>query len=358
MTDDKNSVSVLDEPGEIRSGEELDAKIITDYLKSKLPQLQGEAQIKQFPSGASNLTYSVKFDNADYILRRPPAGHKDKSAHDMGREYNVMSSLKEQFPYVPAMIDFCQDESVISSDFYVMERLKGIIVRKNFPKGLNLSEADTRNLCLKYIDRLVDLHKVDVEKAGLQDLGKPNGYVQRQIDGWARRMDAAATDDMADFSRTVSWLNDNNPGEVGACLIHNDYRLDNVVLDPDNPFNIIGVLDWEMCTLGDPLMDLGNSLAYWVEASDSDLFKMLRMQPSHLPGMLTRQEIVDYYGEKSGYTTDNFNFYLVYGYFRLAIVMQQLYFRFKKGQTKDERFGALNVVIDEFQKQCESLIDS
>lgn len=349
-------MSLLDEPGEIRTGEELDATVIGNYLKSKLNDLQGEAVIQQFPSGASNLTYSVKFDNADFILRRPPAGHKDKSAHDMGREYRVMSALKEQYPYVPTMIDFCEDESVIGSDFYVMERLKGIILRKNFPKDLILSAAEVRALCMSFVDRLVELHKVDLKQAGLDALGKPEGYVSRQIEGWARRMEAAATDDMADFTQIVQWLRDNNPGEVGACIIHNDYRLDNVVLEADSPLNIIGVLDWEMCTVGDPLMDLGNSLAYWVEEGDSEIFKMLRMQPSNQPGMLSRQEIVDYYSQKSGIPVESFDYYLVYGYFRLAIVMQQLYYRFRKGQTKDDRFGALNVVIDEFKKLCDGVI--
>ena len=231
--------------------------------------------ITQFPGGASNLTYSVKFQNKDYILRRPPFGTKAKSAHDMGREYKVMSKLKPVYPYVPDMVAFCQDESVLGCEFYLMERLVGIIPRANMPKGLTLTEEQARKLCENVIDRFVELHDVDYQAAGLADLGKGEGYVVRQIEGWSKRYINAKTDDVPDFENTMSWLQNNMQDQVKVCVIHNDYRLDNVVLQAEDPTEVIGVLDWEMATLGDPLMDLGNSLAYWVEAGDPQSHQLL-----------------------------------------------------------------------------------
>jgi len=267
-----------------------------------------------------------------------------------------MQALKPVYPYVPDIIAICDDHNVLGCDFYVMERLKGIILRQDFPKDLDLNEADTRKLCLNVIDKLVELHRVDARAAGLDHLGKGPGYVQRQIGGWSDRLRKSHTDDVGDFEAVMSWLNNKMPNDIAQVVIHNDFRFDNVVLNPDNPFEVIGVLDWEMATIGDPLMDLGNTLAYWIEADDEGPFQMLRRQPTHRPGMLTRKEVVAYYMEKSGFRADNFDFYEIYGLFRLAVIVQQIYYRFYHGQTSDKRFAAFGHAANYLEKRCQRLI--
>lgn len=347
---------VLDQAGKVREGEELDATVVTNFIKNVVPDAQGTARIKQFPGGASNLTYAVSFDNKEYILRRPPFGKKAKSAHDMGREFRVMQKLKPVFPYVPDMVAFCQDESVLGCEFYVMERLIGIIPRADMPKGVNLTPEQGRELCLNFWDRLIELHKVDYQAAGLQDLGKGEGYVVRQIEGWSKRFRDAKTPDVPDYESTMKWLHANMPAQVGVCVIHNDYRLDNVVLDPNDPTKLIGVLDWEMATLGDPLMDFGNTLAYWIEATDPPSMQFQRRQPSHIPGMMTRNEIIQYYCDKMNLSADNFLFYQVYGVFRLGVILQQIYYRFYHGQTKDQRFASFGMMVKLLEEQCRELL--
>ena len=350
-------MTLIDQAGAVRSGEELDVAKIAAFLKSIDSSLEGLPTVSQFSGGASNLTYLLSYANRELILRRPPSGAKAKSAHDMLREANIMSELKPVYPYVPSVFATCQDRAVMDSDFYVMERLRGIILRDKLPEGLVLSEADTRQLCLNVIDKMIALHQVDYQAAGLAHLGKGEGYVQRQISGWSERYRKARTDDAVDFESVMSWLNEKMPAtDVATCLIHNDFRFDNVVLDVDNPLNVIGVLDWEMATLGDPLMDLGNTLAYWVQADDEPQFKQMRRQPTHLPGMLTRKEVIAYYGEKTGYRTDHFDFYEIYGLFRLAVIVQQIYYRFHHGQTRNPQFAFFVHVTNYLEQRCKNLI--
>jgi aminoglycoside phosphotransferase (APT) family kinase protein len=350
-------MSLIDQAGAVRSGEELDLAKIDGFLKGVDASLEGVPSATQFPGGASNLTYLLSYANRELILRRPPFGAKAKSAHDMLREAGIMSELKPVYPYVPGVIATCQDRTVMDSDFYVMERLRGIILRDKLPPGLVLSESDTRQLCLNVIDKMIALHKVDYQAAGLAHLGKGDGYVQRQIFGWSERYRKARTDDAVDFEDVMRWLDDKMPAaDVATCLIHNDFRFDNVVLDPDNPLQVIGVLDWEMATLGDPLMDLGNTLAYWVQADDEPQFKQMRRQPTHLPGMLTRKEVIAYYGEQTGYRTDHFDFYEIYGLFRLAVIVQQIYYRFHHGQTKNPQFAFFVHVTNYLEQRCKHLI--
>jgi aminoglycoside phosphotransferase (APT) family kinase protein len=256
----------------------------------------------------------------------------------MKREYTVQSKLKGAFPYVPEMVAFCDDHSVLGVDFYVMEKVRGIILRKNLPKDFELSPQSARALSTSWVERLVDLHAVDPAAAGLQDLGKSDGYVGRQIDGWTKRYGAARTRNVPTFKKVIRWLNENQPGDVANCVIHNDWRLDNVVLDPDDPGKIIAVLDWEMATLGDPLMDLGSALAYWIEPGATGMADKFRLQPSNVEGMLTRQEIVQLYSERSGIEIPDWRFYEVYGYFRLAGIIQQIYKRYHDKETTNPRF--------------------
>lgn len=328
---------VVDSAGEVRGEDAFDVAAVDAFLKERV-ELSGTPSVKQFPGGASNLTYQLTYPGRELILRRPPGGKLPKSGHDMRREFNVQDKLAPVFPYVPKMIAFCDDRSVMDRDFYVMEKVRGIILRKNLPSGLTLSAEQARALSTSWVDRLADLHRVDPAAAGLLDLGRQGGYVERQISGWSSRYEAARTRNVPSFKKVMRWLEENRPADVATCIIHNDWRLDNVVLAEDDPGRIIAVLDWEMATLGDPLMDLGATLAYWIEPGSKGLAEQFRMQPSNLPGMLTRREVVEHYARQSGLAVDDFRFYEVYGYFRLAGIIQQIYKRYHDGATTNPRF--------------------
>ncbi|MFP4474653.1 MAG: phosphotransferase family protein [Desulfatibacillaceae bacterium] len=339
-------MTTVDKATEIREGEELDAKAIEKFLKERIPDLSGPITIKQFPSGFSNLTYSVTIGDREMVLRRPPHGRKAKTAHDMGREFRVLSALKPVYPYCPNPLVYTEDTSVIGAPFYVMDRIQGIILRRDLPEGLDFTEQQARKLCEELLDVHVALHKVDYKAVGLKDFGKPQGYVGRQVRGWSERYRAARTDDAPSCEKVMDWLLENMPKyEVAATVIHNDYKFDNVVLDPENPLRIIGVLDWEMCTIGDPLMDLGSSIAYWVQGDDSEELQAIRMMPTNIPGALTRKELVQRYLDETGLKVNNFDFYYVFGLFRLAGIAQQIYYRYYHGQTRDERFAQLIFVV-------------
>ena len=348
-------MALNDQSTRIRDGEELDAAIIDSYLKAHIPGLSGEPQISQFPGGASNLTYLLEYPQQEFVLRRPPFGHKAKSAHDMGREYRILNQLNAGFPYCPKAYVHCTDESVIGSEFYVMERVNGIILRADLPTELNFSPEQTTQLCKSFIDKLVELHNVDYQACGLGDLGKPEGYVARQISGWSDRYEKALTPDAPLWTEVKAWLNEKMPADhPKSAIVHNDYRFDNVILDPRDPQRIIGVLDWELTTLGDPLMDLGNTLAYWIEAGDPAPVQLMRRQPSNAPGMLTRQQFADYYAERAGIEIKSIDFYYTYGLFRLAGIVQQIYYRFFHGQTQDKRFAQfvqMNKLLEQMSLQ-------
>ena len=347
----------LDQAGAVRAGEELDVRRLDAYLQQHLPDLSGEPSVSQFAGGASNLTYLLSYPQRDLIVRRPPFGHKAASAHDMLREARIMNALKPVYPYVPEVLLTCDDAAVMGCDFYVMERLVGLIPRHNLPKGLDLDAAQTRQLCLNVVDKLIELHQVNPETAGLTHLGKGEGFVQRQVEGWIKRYRQARTADVVDFEDVMAWLQQNMPAQDSAtCVIHNDYRFDNVVLDPDNPLKVIGVLDWEMATLGDPLMDLGNSLAYWVQADDDPMFQAMRRQPTHLPGMLTRQEVIEYYAEQMGFAMAQFDFYRVFGLFRLAVIVQQIWYRYFHGQTSNPQFAQFGQITNYLHQRCQRYI--
>jgi len=332
----------VDQSVKVREGEELVLKPVEEFLKDTIPGLEGTLAVEQFPSGFSNLTYMIRVGERELVLRRPPFGRKAKTAHDMGREYRILSALHPVYPYCPTPLVYSEDEAVMGCSFYVMERIKGIILRKDLPRGLEFKPHEARALCENLLDVQCELHGIDYRKIGLEDFGKPEGYVQRQVEGWSERYRAAQTDDAPDYEKVMAWLLEKMPGEIDkASIIHNDYKLDNVVLDPENPLNIIGVLDWEMATIGDPLMDLGSSLAYWVEEHDPDNLKLIRMMPTNMPGALTRKELIDRYVRRSGIAVEAFDFYYCFGLFRLAVIAQQIYYRFYHGQTKDSRFQML-----------------
>jgi aminoglycoside phosphotransferase (APT) family kinase protein len=261
------------------------------------------------------------------------------------------------FPYVAHMVGFCEDADVIGADFYVMDRIDGLIPRAEMPPDLEVTPQLARGMCLAMVDVLAELHAVDPARAGLESLGKGRGYVRRQVEGWSARMRNAATDDAPDFEQVMAWLDAHQPDDVATCVIHNDFKMDNLVFDRTDPTRIVGVLDWEMATLGDPLMDLGGNLAYWVEAGDAE-FERFRRVPTHLPGMLTRWEFVQAYGERTGLevTREQWAFYEVYGYFRSAVIAQQIYYRYFHGQTTNELFAIFGPAVHQMRDRIVSLL--
>lgn len=340
----------------VRAGEELDWAALDTRLKEVLPYLRGEPQVSQFAGGNSNLTYRLEYENDDLVVRRPPFGMKAKSAHSMIREYRIMSELKPVFPAVPETLYYSDDESVIGSEFYVMRKVEGQLIKEKIPPQWAFTASDTRRFCTRFWEKLIELHQVDYVAAGLGDFGKPEGYVERQIAGWNRRFERVITPDVDEFPEVRQWLQDNLPGENSRhAILHGDYRIDNVILDNNDPCNILAVLDWEICALGDPLMDLGNSLAYWMESGDPPGLKSLLMQPSNAPGMMTRREILDLYQEKTGQDTSDFTFYMVYGYWRVAVILQQIYYRYFNGQTRDERFRTFGLAAQSLGEHCQNL---
>jgi aminoglycoside phosphotransferase (APT) family kinase protein len=328
-------------------------------LKANLPGLVGPATVRQFHSGFSNLTYLIGMGDTELVLRRPPFGKKAQTAHDMSREYRLLRALKPVFPHVPQPLAYCDDPSVMDAPFYVMERMRGVILRKELPESLVLGEPDADRLCQRWVDALGDLHGLDYRACGLADLGNPDGYVARQVHGWSKRFRDARTDDVPDFEPVMAWLGASMPPDYPKpALIHNDYKFDNVILDPADLTRIIGVLDWEMATIGDPLMDLGASLGYWVEPDDSDELKLIRTLPTLSPGMLTRRQIVALYEEKTGATIENFAWYYCFGLFRLAVIAQQIYYRYFHGQTTDKRFAMLGFAVGILEKAAVRVIET
>ena len=324
----------------VRQGEELDLARLEPYLRSHFPDLGGALVVKQFPSGHSNLTYSVALGEKEMVLRRPPFGSKVKSAHDMGREYNVLAKLHAAYP-TPRPLLYCTDDSVLGAPFYVMERVRGLILRRNLSAGLALPHETARKLSESFIDNLAALHGLDYTALGLGELGKPQGYLERQVRGWIERYHASRTHDLPEVQHISDWLNAHIPVAADSALIHNDYKYDNLVLNPVDITRVIGVLDWEMSTIGDPLSDLGTALAYWVDAKDSEELQGVRTCPSNYPGSLTRAQLVERYSRITGRDVSSMAFYLAFARFKVAVIYQQIYFRYQQGLTRDPRFAAL-----------------
>ncbi|GAA2402305.1 phosphotransferase family protein [Streptomyces glaucosporus] len=347
--------AALDRRGAVRAEDAFDVARVDAWLKEHVAGLDGAPEVTQFSGGASNLTYLLRYPGAELVLRRPPAGRKASSAHDMAREYDVQRKLRPVFPYVPAVRALCRDPEVIGCDFYVMDRVPGLILRGRLPAGTTLGRARARELSETFVDTLADLHGIDPGAAGLTGLGKGAGYVRRQVEGWTHRYARARTWNTPGFSKVTAWLADNQPDDVAIRVIHNDWRLDNIVLEPDT-LRVTGVLDWEMATLGDPLMDLGSALAYWVQADDDRVARATRRQPSHLPGMLTRAEIVERYCDRTGLPADNWAFYEVFGLFRLAAIAQQIYYRYHHRRTRNPAFRNLWLAVNYLDWRCRRVI--
>ena len=334
----------------VRDEDAFDIAKVHDWLSRYIEEGE-QPEVKQFRSGASNLTYLLKYPDRELVLRRPPIGTKAVSAHDMKREFLIQSRLKPVYDLVPTVIALCEDHSIIGSDFYVMERIKGDIFRRDVPESLTIEDISI--MATSLVAGLARLH--DVDATVLAELNKGLGYVTRQVEGWSKRYRNALTDDVPDGEDVMSWLAANKPEDVGSCIIHGDWRIDNMVFDLDQK-RLVGVLDWELATVGDPLMDLGSALAYWVDRDDDLEFASLRRQPSHLEGMPTRREFIAKYLELSGRKCNDFTFYEVFGLFRLTVIIQQIWARYRAGQTTNPAFKGFGVGVNILIKRAQGLI--
>ena len=330
-----------DQTTAVRPGEDLDLAKLEPFLRNHFPDEPGPLIVRQYPSGHSNLTYSLQVGPREMVLRRPPFGSKVKTAHDMGREFRVLSKLHAHYLPAPQVLLFCDDASVLGAPFYLMEPIHGLILRRDVPPGVNFSPEMARGLCESFLDNLALLHGLDYNAIGLADLGKPQGYLERQVRGWIERYHGSKTHDIPEVETISNWIQQHMPASSAAALIHNDYKYDNVVLDPHDLTRIIGVLDWEMCTVGDPLTDLGSALAYWVDASDPPEILETRWGPTTYSGSLTRAQLVQRYTQKTGRNVSDMAFYLVFARFKIAVIVQQIYYRYHQGLTHDERFATM-----------------
>lgn len=358
MTDQNDQHKAIDSARPIRDGEALDMAILEPYLREHIEDLGQNLTVQQFPSGHSNLTYLIDDGQRSYVLRRPPFGAQVKSGHDMGREFRMINALYPTWPKVPRPYLFCEDDSIIGAPFYLMERVVGVILRGDQPKHVELPEDTMSAVCDALVQTFVEIHQVDLEATGLDKVGRPEGYVQRQVDGWIKRYNKAKTDEIDSVAFLGKWLQENQPPSGPATLIHNDYKYDNLILNVDDLTDVKAVLDWEMATVGDPLMDLGTALGYWVEATDDPVLQMLKFGPTALPGNLTRAQLVTRYAELSGRDVSDALFYYVFGLFKICGIAQQIYYRFKHGYTKDPRFAGLIFAVNALGEAGKTAIDT
>ncbi len=339
----------------MRPDEQIDAGRLGDYLAGKLPDGDRPLAVRQFGGGAANLTYLLDFEGQEYVLRRPPLGPVAASSHDMSREYRVLSVLHQAYPYAPRAFLFCNDESIIDAPFFVMERRHGVVVRRTLPDAYRAIPNAARRMSEALVDALAEFHAVDYQTLGLGQLGKPDGFIDRQIEGWYRRWQAAKTADLAEMDTVYTWLKANQPVNTQVSLVHNDYKLDNVMLAADDPGRVVAVFDWDMCTLGDPLADLGALLTYWTEPGDPPYLQATAMMPLGVPGFLSRDELVARYAAKSGRAIGDIDFYHALGLFRLTVIVAQIYIRYARGQTQDPRFAAMEPMIPALARRAREL---
>lgn len=339
----------------MRPDEQLDMRRLGDYLTGKLTGSDQTLAVRQFGGGAANLTYLLDYGAEQYVLRRPPLGPVAASAHDMGREYRVLSVLHQAYPYAPRAFLFCDDLSVIGAPFFVMERRQGVVVRRTMPEAYAAMPNAARRMSEALVDALAAFHAVDYDALGLGGLGKPAGFIDRQIEGWYRRWHAAKTADLPDMDAVYAWLKANQPANTRVSLVHNDYKLDNVMLAAGDPGRVVAVFDWDMCTLGDPLADLGALLTYWTEPSDPRYLQATAMMPLGEPGFLSRAELVARYAAKSGRAVEAIDFYHALGLFRLTVIIAQIYIRYARGQTQDSRFAAMEFMIPALARRAREL---
>ncbi|MBZ0275630.1 MAG: phosphotransferase family protein [Anaerolineae bacterium] len=329
----------------VRPDERFETDRLADYLRGQLPGSDQPLAVRQFGGGAANLTYLLDYGSHEYVLRRPPLGPVAPSAHDMGREYRVLSVLHQSLPYAPRAFLFCDDPAIIGAPFFVMERRQGVVVRRSLPDEYAAFPDAPRQMSEALVDALADFHRVDYAALGLDTLGKPEGFIARQIEGWHKRWQNAKESDLPQMDAVYTWLQANLPPEGTPTLVHNDYKLDNVMLAADDPGRVVAIFDWDMCTLGDPLSDVGALLTYWTEPDDPPYMHMAAMMPVGDSRFLTRAELVERYALKSGRDVSHITFYHVLGIYRLAVIAAQIYIRYQRGQTQDQRFESFGPMI-------------
>ncbi|MEM8506188.1 MAG: phosphotransferase family protein [Bacteroidota bacterium] len=327
----------------VRQGEELDIQNLKEFLvkNALITSITSELVTHQFSNGYSNLTYLLQIEEREYVLRRPPF-NAPKRGHDMGREYRVLKHLNPVFEKTPKVYVYCDNDKFIGAPFYLMEKVEGTILSAKAAYKKQVPPEDFTTISNTWLDTFVAFHKIDYAAAGLSDLGKPDGYVSRQVLNWGKQYLAAATDSVPEAEKVMAWMEDNQPQRYDHSLIHNDFKYDNVVFSGKDWKNISAILDWEMCTLGDPLMDLGTSLGYWTTHDDPEFMKQGLPSPTVMKGNPSRSEIVHQYALKSGRSIDNLVFYYTYGLFKIAVIAQQIYYRYKQGYTQDPKFANLN----------------
>ncbi|PYV13479.1 MAG: phosphotransferase family protein [Acidobacteria bacterium] len=330
----------------IRPGEELDWRAAEAYLRHHIPSdcisepdRQSALRVEQFPGGHSNLTYLLRFGAREFVLRRPPFGPVAPTAHDMPREFRVLSLVHPVFPLAPRPYFLCADPSILGAPFYLMERRRGFVIRREVPEQAAWLPDSPRRISETMVDRLADLHAVDIEASGSAAIGKPAGFVERQIRGWAERWERARTSEVPEMAALTRWLLDRIPEPSGAALVHNDFKLDNVMFDPAEPSRAVAILDWEMCTVGDPLVDLGLLLCYWPERGDPEARREWLSPVTTGDGWLGRGQLVERYAARTGRDVSAIGFYEAFALFKVAVVVQQIYFRYERGQTRDARFA-------------------
>ncbi len=352
-------MELADDTIPVRPDEAFHVERLAVYLRGRLPGSDGELSVRQFGGGAANLTYQLHYGSHEYVLRRPPLGPLAPSAHDMSREYRVLSVLYRAYPAAPQALLFCEDTDVIGAPFFVMERRHGLVVRRSIPPRFRAQADAPRRMSAALVDALADLHAVDYAHLGLRDLGKPGGFIERQISGWNRRWQAAKVEQVSEMVKVFEWLQAHQPESPEGTLVHNDFKLDNVMLAADEPGKIAAVFDWDLCTLGDPLSDLGALLTYWSEPDDPPFLQAIAgsFMPVGVPGFYRREEIVQRYAERSGRDVSEIRFYHVLGLFRVAVIIAQIYIRFVRGQTQDQRFKAFGPLVPLVARAAAGMIE-
>lgn len=354
------SEEYIDQPVVPRSNDEIDLQRASVWFKANVDGADDVDEVQQFVSGGSNLTYLIRSGDKEWILRCPPSGAKAVGAQDVTREYRALDRLANAYSYSPKAIALCTDEAVLGEKFYVMERINGVILRDSLPSGFKLTERQASKMCEQVVDAQAKLHKIDIEEAGLKSLGNPRGYVERQIEGWINRFSRSRTNDVADCEDIMEWLQENMPIEDDdndpVAILHNDYKLDNLILDADNICKLKAVLDWEALAVGHPLMDVGISLAYWVQADDPRELQEVRQVLTHLPGMMTRKQYIARYAKKTGLDVSNIDYYYVYGLFRLIGMTQQIYYRHVKGVTRNPENIDYGLMVNQLASYTDSVV--
>jgi aminoglycoside phosphotransferase (APT) family kinase protein len=348
----------------VRAGEELDLAALDSCLHENLIELDPAAQIEvaQFQGGHSNLTYLVRYGDQEFVLRRPPMGPVAPTAHNMPREYKLLSVINPHFPLAPKPILLCEDPAIIGAPFYLMERRRGFIVRFRVPRQIGENMELRKHLSESVVDTLVALHAVDIQTTGIVNIGRPQGFVARQVQGWADRWRRSKTGELAEMDQVIRWLAERIPDETAnqPTIVHNDFKLDNIILDPEVPARVVAVLDWEMCTVGDSLIDVGLLLTYWTmkgtKGGEEDRNSSLHAVTNG-PGWLTREEIIERYEARTGRDLSGIVFYETFARFKVAVVIQQIYFRYVQGQTRDERFRNFDALVRELAHEALELAE-